>query len=212
MSPRGRKYVVNSTGPNTEPCGTPHFNFVMLDCTFLIATCWVRPFKQDSNQLRAVPVIPIREFNTASNRSWSTVSKSALKSNRTKITDFFFSSEALMMSLCTRTRAVSTLCPSLYADWNISAKLHYSDVTMSAMSSQITGNTILYSTIFSGADQRKHQSSASLAFVWWIHRWPVNSPHKGPVTGISFHLMTSSGVENKYMVEKICKQYLCFNK
>ena len=32
------------------------------------------------------------------------------------------------------------------------------------------------------ADQRKHQSSASLAFVWGIHRWPVNFPHKGPVT------------------------------
>ena len=35
---------------------------------------------------------------------------------------------------------------------------------------------------YSGADQRKHQSSASLAFVWGIHRWPVNSPHKWPVT------------------------------
>ena len=35
---------------------------------------------------------------------------------------------------------------------------------------------------YSGADQRKHQSSASLAFVRGIHRWPVNSPHKGPVT------------------------------
>ena len=31
-------------------------------------------------------------------------------------------------------------------------------------------------------DQRKHQSSASLAFVRGIHRWPVNSPHKWPVT------------------------------
>ena len=33
-----------------------------------------------------------------------------------------------------------------------------------------------------GVDQRKHQSSASLAFVWGIHRGPVTSPHKGPVT------------------------------
>ena len=40
----------------------------------------------------------------------------------------------------------------------------------------------LFTTIYSGADQRKHQSSASLAFVRGIHRWPVNSPHKGPVT------------------------------
>ena len=39
-----------------------------------------------------------------------------------------------------------------------------------------------YATVYSDADQRKHQSSASLAFVWGIHRAPVNSPHKWPVT------------------------------
>ena len=59
---------------------------------------------------------------------------------------------------------------------------HYNDVTMSAMASQITSLTIVYSSVYSGADQRQHQNSASLAFVWGIHRWPVNSPHKGPVT------------------------------
>ena len=53
---------------------------------------------------------------------------------------------------------------------------------MSAMSSLITSLTIVYSNVYSGADQRKHQSSASLAFVRVIHWWPVNSPHKGPVT------------------------------
>ena len=37
-------------------------------------------------------------------------------------------------------------------------------------------------TVYSGADQSKHQSSASLAFVWGIHRGPVNPPHKWPVT------------------------------
>ena len=42
--------------------------------------------------------------------------------------------------------------------------------------------TFVYSTIYSYADQRKHQSFASLAFVRGIHRWPVNSPHKGQVT------------------------------
>ena len=52
---------------------------------------------------------------------------------------------------------------------------------MGAMVSQITSLTIVYSTFCSGADQRKHQSSTSLAFVRWIHRWPVNSPHKWPV-------------------------------
>ena len=59
---------------------------------------------------------------------------------------------------------------------------HYDDVTMSLMASQITNLTIVYSTVYSGADQRKHQSSASLAFVRGIHRGPVNSPHKRPVT------------------------------
>ena len=53
---------------------------------------------------------------------------------------------------------------------------------MGAMASQITSLTGVYSTVWLGADQRKHQSSASLAFVGEIHRWPVNSPHKGPVT------------------------------
>ena len=59
---------------------------------------------------------------------------------------------------------------------------HYDDVIMSAMASQITSLTIVYSTVYSGVDQRKHQSSAPLAFVRGIHRGPVNSPHKGPVT------------------------------
>ena len=59
---------------------------------------------------------------------------------------------------------------------------HYNDVIMSAVASQITSVSIVCSTVGSSADQRKHQSSTSLAFVWGIHRWPVNSPHKGPVT------------------------------
>ena len=51
---------------------------------------------------------------------------------------------------------------------------------MSAMASPITSLTIVYSAVYSVAGQ--HQSSASLVFVRVIHRWPVNSPHKGPVT------------------------------
>ena len=60
--------------------------------------------------------------------------------------------------------------------------IHYGDVIMSMIASQITSLTIVYSTVYSDADQRKHQSSASLAFVLGIHRGPVNSPHKWPVT------------------------------
>ena len=59
---------------------------------------------------------------------------------------------------------------------------HYDDVIMTTMASQITSLTIVYSTVYSGADQRKHQTSASLAFGRGIHREPVNSPHKWPLT------------------------------
>ena len=52
---------------------------------------------------------------------------------------------------------------------------------MGSIASQITSLTIVYSIVYSDTDERKHQSSASLAFVRGIHRWPVNSKHKGPV-------------------------------
>ena len=57
--------------------------------------------------------------------------------------------------------------------WGKSDGRHYDDVTMSLMASQITSLTIVYSAVYSGADQRKHQSSASLAFVRGIHKGPV---------------------------------------
>ena len=53
---------------------------------------------------------------------------------------------------------------------------------MSEIASQITSLTIVYSIAYSDADQRYHRSPASLAFVRGIHRGPVNSPHKWPVT------------------------------
>ena len=78
---------------------------------------------------------------------------------------------------------------------------HYSGIIMSEMASQITGALIVYPTVCSSADQRRYQSSASLAFVRGIHRSParspVNSPHKGPVTRKCFHLMTSPWETNR---------------
>ena len=68
---------------------------------------------------------------------------------------------------------------------------HYNDVIMGTIASQITSLTIVYSTVYSDADQRKQQSSASLAFMRGIQRWPVNSKHKWPVTRKMFYLMTS---------------------
>ena len=61
-------------------------------------------------------------------------------------------------------------------------RFHYDDVIMGTIASKITSLAIVYSIVYSSADQRKHQSSASLAFVRGIHRGPVNSPHKWPVT------------------------------
>ena len=65
---------------------------------------------------------------------------------------------------------------------NQSTGSHYNDVIMGPIAFQITSLTIVYSIVYSDADQRKHQSSASLAFVRGINRGPVNSPHKWPVT------------------------------
>ena len=59
---------------------------------------------------------------------------------------------------------------------------HYSDMTMGSIAFQITSLTTVYSIVYSDADQRKHQSSASLAFVRGIHPGPVNSQHKWPLT------------------------------
>ena len=60
--------------------------------------------------------------------------------------------------------------------------VHYNDAIIGVIASQITSLKIVYSIVYSDADQRKHQSSASLAFVRGIHRGPVNSPHKWPAT------------------------------
>ena len=63
---------------------------------------------------------------------------------------------------------------------------HYSGIIMGAMASQITSLTNVYSTAYSGTDQRKHQIFVSLTFLRGIHRWPVNSLHIRPVTGKMF--------------------------
>ena len=65
---------------------------------------------------------------------------------------------------------------------------HYNDVIMSAMASQITSLTSVYSTVYSRRRSKKHRNSAWLAFVRGIHRWPVYSPHKGPVTRKMFFI------------------------
>ena len=98
--------------------------------------------------------------------------------------DFFnveLPTKRLQLSQIYTNRACSFSNISLFC-LTIAVCPHYSDAIMSAMASQITGVSIDYSTVYSGAYKRKHQSSTSLAFVRGIHRWPVNSPHKGTVT------------------------------
>ena len=77
----------------------------------------------------------------------------------------------------------------------------------------ITNLTSVYWTVCSGEDQRKHQISASLAFVWGIHRWPVNYSHKWtiarkmfPLDDITMMKSTSASVTNCH-VRKIL---VCF--
>ena len=76
---------------------------------------------------------------------------------------------------------------------------HSNDVIMSAMASQITSASIVYTTVCSGADQRKYQNSAPLAFVRGIYRWPVNSPHALP-TVITINITTREIIEAKALI------------
>ena len=69
---------------------------------------------------------------------------------------------------------------------------HYCDAIMGTIASEITSLTIVYTTVYSDADQNKHQSSASLAFVWGIHRDRWIPRTKDQLRGKCFHLMTSS--------------------
>ena len=82
---------------------------------------------------------------------------------------------------CNNLTRVPGWCPLQWPPGGI-LHCHFNDVIMSVMAALFTGLSVIYSIVFcSAVDQRKHQSSSLLAFVRGIHRWPVNSPHKGPV-------------------------------
>ena len=83
----------------------------------------------------------------------------------------------LAITFKTLSRNTASLLFSSFSSFKLCHSPHYNDVIMGALAHQITSLTIVYSIVYSDADQRKHQSSASLAFV----RGPVNSPHKWPV-------------------------------
>ena len=107
--------------------------------------------------------------------------------------------------------------------WKLKTADHYSDVIMGAVAYQITSLTIVYPTVYLGADQRIHQISASLTFVRGIPRWLVNSPHKGLVRrkmfpfcdvimtcGSATRIFRRNQVNNKDTPqESLCQYYGC---
>ena len=89
---------------------------------------------------------------------------------------------------------------------------HNSDVIISTMAFQITSVPMVCSIVCSGADQRNHQSSASLAFVKGIDRWPVNSPHKGSVTKENVSIWwrhRGIWLEAEWRTEKSITNWIC---
>ena len=92
--------------------------------------------------------------------------------------------------------------------WRAIAQIpHYNDVIMTTMASQISSLTVVYASVYWGADQRKHQSSASLVFVRGIHRGPVIPRTNGRLRGKCFHLMTSSWIEWWQIIPYSCFSY-----
>ena len=83
--------------------------------------------------------------------------------------------------------------------------VHYVDVIMTTVASQITSLTVVYSIVYSGADERKHQSSASLAFVWGIYRDRWIPRTKGQLRGKKHgnHFCQLYNLENTLMAISI---------
>ena len=144
-----------------------------------------RPLWRHSNVLNNSLAQPCKNFRVAINGKVSTIatlfSASELNQMLSKVTE---------TELSSFWRNYHWLHIKL-SFWELPAQpvmtnLHYSDVIMGVMTSQITSLTVVYSTVYSGTDQRKYQSSASLSFVRGIHR---------PVTG-EFPAQRASNAEN----------------
>ena len=136
-----------------------------------------------ASQTTGLPILLNCLFRRRLNKT-SKLSVTDLCEGNSPITGGFHSLRAsnskLFFPIWCRHHALLTYTLNSLQVWPISS--HYDDVIMGAMASQITCFTIVHSTVISSADQSKHQSSASLAFVWGTHRGPVNSTHKWPVT------------------------------
>ena len=116
----------------------------------------------------------IATYNKFTMPTWSISSRSANS----------WKSALYLMSIDVKFSTIVALfrCPIL-CHTTMSFLILWSDTRNNAViTSEITGVSIVYSTVCSGAGQRIYQSSASLGIVREFHPWPVNSPHTGPIT------------------------------
>ena len=113
--------------------------------------------------------------------------------------------EIILHKRATSVDDLNVLCAAGCGLMNAIPHYHHNDVIMSAMASQITSLMIVYLTVYSAADQRKHQNFSSLAFEWGIHRWPVISPHTWPVTRKMFPF---DGVIMNEFNNQCCARYV----
>ena len=98
MSASGEVYSRYKRGPRTDPCGTPRSKERREDRQLLTLTSCVRDVKYDFSQESTVPLIPNRVDSFYNKMEWSTVSKAADKSRRSRITELLLSI-AVRMSL-----------------------------------------------------------------------------------------------------------------
>ena len=112
----------------------------------------------------------------------SNVSRNGIEPKRQQTWIFKWMTAKFTDAFMSHSLPVTYLIISEIAESGTNVIQYYSDVTISVMTSKITSLTIVYSTVYSGTDLRKHHSSASLAFVMEIRWWSVNSPHRGSVT------------------------------
>ena len=158
------------------PVDSPHKGPVMQKMFHLMMSTW---YMSQQNELSVVQqmvgcfigeVINLTNNNKWSRHWWFEMPLRSL---------WHYCNEKSLIILVLEPEYISGSKPWLLIPWFLT---HYDDVIMSMMASQITSFSIVYSTICSGPDERKHQSSASLAFIRGIHQWPVNSTRIGPVT------------------------------
>ena len=110
MSESGVVYKTNSTGPNTEPCGTPNMTGEKEEAELLTTAHWFLSRRYDRNHWRAVEQMPKTVSRRERRICWLIVSNAAERSSKSK-TEILSSSIAFNKSFTTRRSAVTVLCP-----------------------------------------------------------------------------------------------------